>query len=179
MKAILQKIGRALVVYAGAAYVGDQIVRPHWSVFRAKRAARKLDKPLLAIGYQLRQAVGDIDVDVAHEDAFPLDLDDTSIGSVVILHALEHADDPLSIAAECERVLVEDGEVFITCSSPYMLHAWFGRRWILHSLPDGRKQARPLWSLRKRPGVEGPETPVEDHEPPTETQTPDPAPETI
>ena len=36
MKHLLQQVGRALVVYAGAAYVGDRLVRPHWAAIAAE-----------------------------------------------------------------------------------------------------------------------------------------------
>ena len=170
--AILQKIGRALVVYAGVAYVGDQLVRPHWAVHKAKVAAARVDKPLLVVGYQLTRPLGDFCIDLADAPSFPLPVEDGSIGAVLLLHALEHAADPLALAIETERVLVEGGEALVTSTSPYMLHAWFGRRWVLFNVDEGRKHAVPLWSARKplstAPPLEAAETPVEAEEEPVE-----------
>lgn len=156
MKHLLQQFGRALVVYAGAAYVGDRLVRPHWSLRQARKAAKKHDKPLLVIGHGLRRPLGDTSFDVA-VDELPLPADDGSIGCVLILHALEYAENPLAIAAEAERVLAEGGEVMITSSHPAMLHSWLGRRWVLFDLEDGRKHARPVWGARRAPPLEGPQ----------------------
>ena len=175
MKHLLQQVGRALVVYAGAAYVGDRLVRPHWALFKAQQAAKKLDKPLLVIGHGLTRPLGDISVDVAR-DTLPLPAEDGSVGCVLILHALEYAEDPLAIAAESERVLAEDGEVMVTSSHPAMLHSWLGRRWVLFDLDDGRKHAKPLWGARRAAPLEGPQ---EGEEPATDPETQADGPEDI
>lgn len=168
MKRLLQQVGRALVVYAGAAYVGDRLVRPHWALFQAQQAAKKLDKPLLVIGHGLTRPLGDISVDIA-ESPLPLPAEDGAVGCVLILHALEYAEDPLEIAAESERVLAPEGEVMVTSSHPAMLHSWLGRKWVLFNLDDGRKHAKRLWTAKRAPPLESPQEPADaPEEPPTQ-----------
>jgi len=174
MKRLLQQVGRALVVYAGAAYVGDRLVRPHWALFRAQQVAKKLDKPLLVIGYQLTRPLGDVSVDIATA-SFPLSVEDASVGCVLILHALEYAEDPLVIAAEAERILAPEGEIMVTSSHPAMLHSWLGRKWVLFNLDDGRKHAKRLWTAKRAPPLdtlESADTPPESDDTPPEEPPP-------
>ena len=173
MKRLLQQFGRALVVYAGAAYVGDRLVRPHWELRKAQAAAKKLGKPLLVIGHGLTRPLGDVTVDIAEEDALPVPVPDGSIGCVLILHALEYADDPLAIAVESERVLADEGEVMVASSHPAMVHSWLGRKWVLFNLDDGRKHAKALWGAKKPSAPEALESDSAPSEESAEAETQD------
>jgi len=148
---LLQKIGRVLVLYAGASYVSDKLVRPQYALHKAKLAAKRLDGPLLVVGYGLDGALGDKSIDLEATPETPWDLPADSASVVLLLNCLAHIEDPLSVAIEAERVLCEGGEILVMSSSPFTLHAWFGPKWVLFNVGDGKKQAlkTPLYKLTR------------------------------
>lgn len=55
-----------------------------------------------------------------------------SLDLVVLPHTLEQSSDPHACLREVERVLIPEGQVFITGLNPLSLWGWRQRRWIRH-----------------------------------------------
>lgn len=151
MKAALKTLAKALVVYSGGAIVYDRLFKPQAALKRARKAADRLNLPLLIIGHSPPTPSNAIHLDLAESPQFPLPLPDDSIGVILFINAIEHEADPLALAAEAERLLAPEGTIYAMTPSPYTLHAWLGPKWALFDIEDGQKRAvpTPLYRLER------------------------------